>query len=212
MRGTGHASGAAGPPTPMSRGPRPGVHCTASGTSERDQRGVRRGTSPTTAPLLVHTRSPHAHIGPRAWGRRVHLPPPRKGPDLGGSVLSTVGLSLASPHETPVAVIHPCDSEVCSPTSPRVPWGQNGPWSSRPHLRTACRGTAARGTRGLWAGQLLATLLRTRDVEEPTHALVLLLWPALEQRRPLGELGDRRRSGEAGLLHGAPLTSAGKTG
>lgn len=212
MRGTGRAPGAAGPPTPMSRGPRPGVHCTASGTSERDQRGVRRGTSPTTAPLLVHTRSPHAHIGPRAWGWRVHLPPPRKGPDLGGSVLSTVGLSLASPHETPVAVIHPCDSEVCSPTSPRVPWGQNGPWSSRPHLRTACRGTAARGTRGLWAGQLLATLLGTRDVEEPAHALVLLLRPALEQRRPLGELGDRRRSGEAGLLHGAPLTSAGKTG
>lgn len=212
MRGTGRAPGAAGPPTPMSRGPHPGVHCTASGTSERDQRGVRRGTSPTTAPLLVHTRSPHAHIGPRAWGRRVHLPPPRKGPDLGGSVLSTVGLSLASTHETPVAVIHPCDGEVCSPTSPRVPWGQNGPWSSRPHLRTACRGTAARGTRGLWAGQLLATLLGTRDVEEPAHALVLLLRPALEQRRPLGELGDRRRSGEAGLLHGAPLTSAGKTG
>lgn len=69
-----------------------------------------------------------------------------------------------------------------------------------------------RGTRGLWAGQLLATLLGTRDVEEPAHALVLLLRPALEQRRPLGELGDRRRSGEAGLLHGAPLTSAGKTG
>lgn len=152
MRGTGRAPGAAGPPTPMSRGPRPGVHCTASGTSERDRRGVRRGTSPTTAPLLVHTRSPHAHIGPRAWGRRVHLPPPRKGPDLGGSVLSTVGLSLASTHETPVAVIHPCDSEVCSPTSPRVPWGQNGPWSSRPHLPHSLPGDSREGDSGTVGG------------------------------------------------------------